>query len=200
MKTEDKNTQIIKSAQTVFAEHGFSKVTIDDVARQLGMTRTALYYYYKNKEDLFTAVLYYEIEQYAEELTGFISNSGPALDNLLKFCTRYGGLKNRFHNMYKLSVQTIQTIESRKIFCDIRHRIRELHCRIIEKILENDKEIPKQAKTEDAARILSLSIRGIALDSKENDPDKIISDIQKLCRTYYYGLINTPHNKIKTGK
>jgi AcrR family transcriptional regulator len=197
MGINSKNVQIIKSAQTVFAEYGYTKVTLDDVAQRLGMTRTALYYYYKNKEEIFTAVLYYEIEQYAEELAVLLSNSGSALDNLLEFCKRYGNLKNRFSNMYKLSTQVIHTSVEISVFCGIRTRISELHRKIIETILQNDSELPRGIKFSEAANLLTLSIRGIAIDSHDKKDCDIVSDIQKLCKIFYFGLIHTPLNKSK---
>ncbi len=37
--------QIIKAAQHLYQTHGVSKVTMDDVAREIGKSRSSLYYY-----------------------------------------------------------------------------------------------------------------------------------------------------------
>ncbi|MBI4768171.1 MAG: TetR/AcrR family transcriptional regulator [Deltaproteobacteria bacterium] len=44
--------RITKIATKIFAEKGYQGGTFEDVARQLDVTRTSLYYHVKNKEDL----------------------------------------------------------------------------------------------------------------------------------------------------
>ena len=47
--------KIVSQAFTVFLEKGFEKTTMDDIAGCLGVTKPAIYRYYKNKEELFLA-------------------------------------------------------------------------------------------------------------------------------------------------
>jgi len=55
--------QILLAAKQLFAVHGFAKVTMDDVAKAIGKGRSSLYYYYKNKEEIFDAVITIEIKE-----------------------------------------------------------------------------------------------------------------------------------------
>lgn len=48
--------RILESATTLFAAHGFGEVSLDDVARDAGVTRGAVYHHYRNKAGLFGAV------------------------------------------------------------------------------------------------------------------------------------------------
>jgi len=45
-----KNEEILEAARAVFILHGIRKATMDDIAKTINITRTALYYYYKNKQ------------------------------------------------------------------------------------------------------------------------------------------------------
>lgn len=45
--------QILTISREVFRKHGLSKVTMDDIAKACGKSRSTLYYYYKNKMDVF---------------------------------------------------------------------------------------------------------------------------------------------------
>ena len=47
--------KIVSEAFTVFLAKGFEKTTMDDIAARLGVTKPAIYRYYKNKEELFLA-------------------------------------------------------------------------------------------------------------------------------------------------
>jgi len=47
---------ILDAASTLFIEHGFSGTSMYDIANALGVTRTAVYYYFKNKEAILVAL------------------------------------------------------------------------------------------------------------------------------------------------
>ncbi len=47
--------KIVSEAFGVFLAKGFEKTTMDDIAARLGVTKPAIYRYYKNKEELFLA-------------------------------------------------------------------------------------------------------------------------------------------------
>ncbi|EID56372.1 TetR/AcrR family transcriptional regulator [Saccharomonospora xinjiangensis] len=48
--------QILDSATGLFASRGFAEVSLDDVAKDAGVTRGAVYHHYRNKAGLFRAV------------------------------------------------------------------------------------------------------------------------------------------------
>jgi AcrR family transcriptional regulator len=54
---ENAKRRILEAAMDVIAERGCDRMTIDDVAKKLGVTKGAVYWYFPNKEELLTAVL-----------------------------------------------------------------------------------------------------------------------------------------------
>jgi AcrR family transcriptional regulator len=54
--------EILNGARELFERFGFKKTTMEDIARQIGKSKSALYYYYKTKEEIFEAVILGEIE------------------------------------------------------------------------------------------------------------------------------------------
>jgi AcrR family transcriptional regulator len=48
-------SKIVEAARTVFREKGFRQTTMDEIAGRLGISKAALYTYFKDKEDLFKA-------------------------------------------------------------------------------------------------------------------------------------------------
>ena len=48
--------QIIEAAGVIFERYGFKKTTMDDIAYAAGKGKSSLYYYFKNKEQVFEAV------------------------------------------------------------------------------------------------------------------------------------------------
>ena len=48
-------SKIIEAARLLFREKGFRQTTMDEIARKLGISKAALYTYFKDKEALFKA-------------------------------------------------------------------------------------------------------------------------------------------------
>jgi AcrR family transcriptional regulator len=53
----EKELRILEAAKTVFLRHGFRRVTMQDVAREAGFSRPALYLIFPNKEEIFKTVV-----------------------------------------------------------------------------------------------------------------------------------------------
>lgn len=51
----DKREQILVSAVEVFGRYGFKRCSMEDIAEAAGMSRPALYQYFKNKAEIFRA-------------------------------------------------------------------------------------------------------------------------------------------------
>lgn len=67
-KKERVKELIGKSAMQCFARYGLEKTTLDDIAKVVGLNKASLYYYYKNKEDIFLEVAVNEGEQSIRDL------------------------------------------------------------------------------------------------------------------------------------
>jgi AcrR family transcriptional regulator len=77
--------QILQAAQQLFQKHGYQKVTMDDVARAIGKGRSSLYYYYKNKDEVFNAVMDTEISDILAEISSEVAQASTAEQKLLAF-------------------------------------------------------------------------------------------------------------------
>ncbi|MCS6766632.1 MAG: TetR/AcrR family transcriptional regulator [Candidatus Protistobacter heckmanni] len=58
-----KTEKVIAAAHRVFFRHGFKRVTMGDIAAEAGMSRPALYLVFRNKEDIYRAVMVSFTEQ-----------------------------------------------------------------------------------------------------------------------------------------
>lgn len=75
---------VIESALDVFSEKGFAKATFDEIALRAGFTKGAVYWYFRNKADLVSALIVEYMERKREELAENIPN-GDTLDDLLEY-------------------------------------------------------------------------------------------------------------------
>ncbi len=75
LKEDQIQQQILQAAQQLFQKHGYQKVTMDDVAKAIGKGRSSLYYYYKNKDEVFDAVMDAEISDIMAEITRMVEQA-----------------------------------------------------------------------------------------------------------------------------
>ena len=61
-QSEATRNALLDAARSLFSERGFSVVSTEEIVQAAGVTRGALYHHFKDKQDLFTAVVE-EVEQ-----------------------------------------------------------------------------------------------------------------------------------------
>jgi len=98
-ETTSKRTQILDAAQRRFAHYGVSKVTMDDVAADLGISKASVYYYFKTKEDVFREVVRREREEFIGLVESITASEGTAEEKLRRYCSERLQLINRHANM-----------------------------------------------------------------------------------------------------
>lgn len=59
---------IIKSAVEIIIAKGFSNTSLTDIANRVGISKPALYWHFKNKDELFFEVINYVREEYLEKI------------------------------------------------------------------------------------------------------------------------------------
>lgn len=68
---------ILEEAQKQFFTHGYSKVLMADLARQLGMSKKTLYQYFRGKEELLHAVVKNYLEKLQQEVEQLLQQNEP---------------------------------------------------------------------------------------------------------------------------
>lgn len=74
---------ILWQARHLFAERGFSAVSINDIVTAAEISKPTLYYYFPDKESLYAAVLIDIIEQAGETFGNILNKSIPLSDKLV---------------------------------------------------------------------------------------------------------------------
>jgi len=56
-EAQETRSRILDAAERVFSEHGVSRTSLEDIAQAAGVTRGAIYWHFKDKGDLFEAMV-----------------------------------------------------------------------------------------------------------------------------------------------
>jgi AcrR family transcriptional regulator len=152
--------ELLTKAAEVFEQKGFGQTRIEDIAKALGLKRSALYYYFETKNDIARALVEDYLSSKANDLEELVSSSsGSPTEKLRALLTQQilnrtsgGGARARALNKMgpELPDETRATLQS------ARRRIRDLYVQVIEEGIEAG-----EFRHVDA-RIAALAVIGIA--------------------------------------
>lgn len=77
--------QILDAAQTVFNKYGVQKTTIEDIARSAGKAKSSLYYYFRNKDEIFQKVILRESELFFKQVEESLKKEKSLKNKLMIF-------------------------------------------------------------------------------------------------------------------
>ena len=134
----DKHAAILDAAQKHFARFGLHKVTMDEIASDLGMSKAALYYYFTTKEEIFRQVISREQEEFIALVEAIISQNCPASEKLMHYFERHLTFLNELLNLKLVSIQAADTIHP--IMHDLFQEFSRREVALLEKIIAEGKE------------------------------------------------------------
>jgi AcrR family transcriptional regulator len=77
--SEERKQQILEAAIAFLARRGFRAARMDDVAEQAGLSKAALYPYYKSKDAIIAALLQRLFAQEFKQLQTLVKSEGKGL-------------------------------------------------------------------------------------------------------------------------
>ena len=89
VKKGRKFDQVLAGARDVFMSHGFEGASVDEIAKQAGVSKATLYSYFSDKKLLFMEVAKSECSKQAEEILSETSDDDPLEEVLLQIANRF---------------------------------------------------------------------------------------------------------------
>ncbi|WP_184550359.1 TetR/AcrR family transcriptional regulator [Mucilaginibacter sp. FT3.2] len=75
--------RIIHGGEELFLQAGIKSVTMDDIARHLGMSKKTIYQFFKDKNELVTALTKKKLKEDEEQMLEFISKSANVIEEMM---------------------------------------------------------------------------------------------------------------------
>jgi len=126
MSTEEvglRNT-ILDKAKCLFIQHGYHGLSMREIAEEVGVSKAALYYHFKDKEELFIAVLNKNLDITGDEIGVIQSTSKTSTEMIARFieCVLTQPAEQRA--VIRLGTQEISQLsaEYRKMFNETYHQ------------------------------------------------------------------------------
>ncbi len=83
-EAEATRQSIFKTALKVFSRKGYSATRLEDIAKQAGVTRGAIYWHFKNKFDLYYSLMAESFSGYEKRVKEIVETKGAPLDRIRK--------------------------------------------------------------------------------------------------------------------
>lgn len=112
VQKETMRKSIVNAASDIFSKYGYKKTTMDDIAMALGKGKSSIYYYFRNKEEIFQAVLEQEVillksklqkavnrkKHHKGKLKAYIITRMKGFESMINF---YNAVKNEYLSQFE---------------------------------------------------------------------------------------------------
>jgi AcrR family transcriptional regulator len=75
--------RIIEGGEELFLKAGIKSVTMDDIARHLGISKKTIYHFFKDKNDLVIALVKKKLKEDEDQMEEIISKSGNVIEEMI---------------------------------------------------------------------------------------------------------------------
>lgn len=107
LKAMSRKDSILNAAQRCFAQHGYAKTSLDDVAALAGLKAGSLYHYFSGKEALFADVIHREASEMLKHLRAVAEKQRSPKKQIIKYFRERLVYFKKLVNLHDVSVQVL---------------------------------------------------------------------------------------------
>lgn len=176
--------KILKESVRLFSEKGYHGTSMRDIASSSGCSLPTLYYYYKNKVDLFYEVAYKEFVLLIERLNAQVIIGATVQETYFNAIKQRKELLSYDKAVYKLSLKVWLGFDGeskvRKDLIEWENGRMERTKKILERYVENKKMLPNFSNL--FVRVMENVIEKIILLDEEIPDEDIKNEIELLMK------------------
>ncbi len=190
MKNNVSREEILKQAGLLIAQYGYSKTTINDIARACGKTKTFLYHYFPNKESILNEVIDRQIDTLFLKLVDSVNHKQDPRDKIrIYVLTRITLIKQiaTFYISFREDYITSHSIVEKVRY---KYDIREIG--IIASILEQGKKsgVFNIDEPKTVAQAFVIALKGFEyIWATSNSDDFSDNKIDNMLNVFFYGIV-----------
>ncbi|GJQ20395.1 MAG: TetR family transcriptional regulator [Bacteroidia bacterium] len=97
--------RILNSAEDKFLSQGFSKVTVDELAADLGMSKKTIYKFFPSKEDIMRAIMRMIMKRIERQVTTIVESDQPFEQKFTEFLGMLARLTSRIGKQFQKDIK-----------------------------------------------------------------------------------------------
>ncbi|WP_031081056.1 TetR/AcrR family transcriptional regulator [Streptomyces sp. NRRL WC-3549] len=152
-------------ALELFAEQGYEKTSLREIAERLDVTKAALYYHFKTKEDILNGI-FEDLNRPVEELLAWGAEQPRTLETKKEILVRYSEALELASPLFRFMQENQATVRDLSIGHTMKHRIIAL----VDLIKDPDAPLTDQVRCFTA--LMAMHAGFFALRDAEGDPEE----------------------------
>lgn len=160
----DTRQRIQDVALELFAEHGYEKTSLREIAEQLEVTKAALYYHFKTKEDIVLS-LFQDLGRPLDELITWGEQQPRTLETKQELLRRYSAALDIGEPLMRFVQENQAAVRELSIGHIFKNRMLAMSA------LVRDPEAPMVEQVRSVTALFSMHARMFALQTVEGDPE-----------------------------
>ena len=97
--------KILKSSLALFFKYGIKHVTMDDIAKELGMSKKTIYQFYKEKDDLVSQLCDMELKEHECDFEDFSNNSKDPIHEIMLISEKMRSMMQNINPIFFMDLQ-----------------------------------------------------------------------------------------------
>ncbi len=180
----NRKEQILNAASLVFEKYGLSKTKLDDIAKECGIKKTAVYYYFKNKDEIIKTMFLRDIEKLKSQVITRVNKQKSAtakIETYLKERTESIGYMMKYFDLF---IKEDAPLSHRELAMKVKKEILQEEVDFLKEIIQNgvkNKEFKSDFNVQSVIYLLLGSTHTLGLEelfySKKLNIKKETSDI-----------------------
>jgi AcrR family transcriptional regulator len=154
---------IQEAALELFLDRGYEKTSLREIAERLDVTKAALYYHFKTKEDIVIG-LFQEFGRPLDDLIAWGRTQPPVLETRLELLRRYSAALETAGPLFRFAYENQPTLRELRIGQTIRERLAALNSLVI----PPGATLKERARAESA--LFTVHFGAFAMRDAEVDP------------------------------
>jgi len=155
--------EILTAARDAFVKYGIAKITLEDIANECGLKKTALYYYFKNKDEILAEMITDVILKMQDVVKTEVAKGETAKEKLKIFMSTKFELMQKNINLIKLFEDERMSHSAREFMKERERCLTDFDFRLIHDILVMGKE--NQKLSHQVTDSLVLMVMGVIYGS-----------------------------------
>ncbi len=178
MRGHERREQLLAVARRVFSQHSHQTVTMDDVAREAGVTKPILYDHFPSKRDLYRELLDADLLALRERIRDAIESSPGNRERIRASFQAYFDFVDEEGEGFRLLMQ--EAVGPEREFREMVERFREEILGDVTKVIERESEGRLDRRE---AEEVALGLIGMAEMTAQQSPARSKEDRRKTVDT-----------------
>lgn len=190
---EEKRKVLLQAASEALMEYGAHKTTLDDIARRAGVSKTSLYYYFRDKNEIVRAIVQGYTEELIELMKKAAASKQSAEDRMFALIeARFRFLAEKTRHAPREVIQEFRSLEG--VFETEKELYLQAHLDLVRGILEDGVfrgEVQPLDNLGLVALVLISSMFGCDRTFAFYDqPDRMMEAMRQMNGIFFAGLRN----------